>query len=86
MFVFLILPLLNDDDLPAKILILRGFCKYFLRNLLLFYFYFTSTLPLLNLYHISTKRIRLLFLCNKRHLFINKWHLSCNNGLLFIES
>ena len=43
--------LLNNYNLLAKILILLGFCKYFLD---FFFFYFTSTESLLIIYRIST--------------------------------
>jgi len=40
---FLVLPLLNNQKLPANILILLGICKFFIRILPLFCFYISST-------------------------------------------
>ena len=45
--------LLNNYNLLAKILILLGFCKYFLDYFLLFYIYKTSTYHLSYLYNLN---------------------------------
>ena len=60
--------LLNEYNLLAKILILLGFCKYFLDYFLLFYIYKTSTYHLSYLYNLNKRP----FCYNKGTLFRNK--------------
>ena len=56
-FSIFVLPLLNNWNFPAKIMILIGLCKYFHIIFLLSSFYFTSTLNLSIFYHNSTSQI-----------------------------
>ena len=56
-FQFLDLPLLNNFNFPAKILILNGLIKYFHTFFHLLYLYYPSTLPLLTIYYNSTSQI-----------------------------
>ena len=73
--------LLNEYNLLAKILILLGFCKYFLDYFLLFYIYKTSTYHLSYLYNLNKRP----FCYNKGSLFRNKGALLMNKCRLSVN-
>ena len=73
--------LLNNYNLLAKILILLGFCKYFLDYFLLFYIYKTSTYHLSYLYNLN----KCPFCYNKGSLFRNKGSLLMNKCRLSVN-
>ena len=73
--------LLNNYNLLAKILILLGFCKYFLDYFLLFYIYKTSTYHLSYLYNLNKRP----FCYNKGSLFRNKGALLMNKCRLSVN-
>ena len=73
--------LLNEYNLLAKILILLGFCKYFLDYFLLFYIYRTSTYHLSYLYNLNKRP----FCYNKGSLFRNKGALLMNKCRLSVN-
>ena len=74
-FQFLVLPLLNNLNLPAKTLILKGLRRFFIHfpsTFLLLCFYFASTLPLLTIYYNSTSQISVHYAAISATLLCNQ--------------